>query len=501
MLRLAKQLQELLANILVTAIKECSRNAGVTRTTGTTNAMYVVVNVGGKVIIDNMCNVRDVEATGGDGGGNHDRSATRAEGSEGQFTLALGTVSMDRGSGEVADHEEVGEHIGHALGLYEDESKATLRLGVEDIEQDGTLVGILDILDFLRDILRGRADAADGQEDVVLEEVLGEHLNFAREGGAEHEGLTFLCTRHVFTLNDATNLGLETHVEHAIGLIENEVANVREADPAAFDQVNETTGGSTEDIAAALNDTELGVDVSTTVNDGRLDPGAVGKLASLVMNLTDELTRRCEDQGRGVGAASTAVRVTGLGRGRTRPAGEQSGQDGEQEATGLAGASLSTGHQVTFAGDNRDGVLLDGRRGGVSSIPDVLNQDGIEVGVGEGSNGLRNPSASGFDGDVVILLEVDTCGLLGRVAGVAVQLLLGASVAGADDVLSVPPLAGAVIARLVGLTRGGVAVPTGGVGRSPASAVGVRVRRSAVAKAARAGTRAVAVAAATGREA
>jgi hypothetical protein len=42
------------------------------------------------------------------------------------------------------------------------------------------------------------------------------YLDFLGEGGAEHEGLPLASRRHVVALNDSTNLGLETHVQHTI---------------------------------------------------------------------------------------------------------------------------------------------------------------------------------------------------------------------------------------------------------------------------------------------
>ncbi len=46
------------------------------------------------------------------------------------------------------------------------------------------------------------------------------HLDFAREGGAEHESLAHADGRHGVLLDDAADLGLKAHVQHAIGLIE-----------------------------------------------------------------------------------------------------------------------------------------------------------------------------------------------------------------------------------------------------------------------------------------
>lgn len=132
---------------------------------------------------------------------------------------------MDSSSREALIDKEVGQGIGHAFGLHEDQSQ-TSTVSMEDIKQDRTLVLILNIFDLLGNVLRRRSDSANGQEDVVLEEVSSQHLNVSWERGREHEGLTILDIGHVFTLDNATNLRFETHVKHAISLVENQVLDV-----------------------------------------------------------------------------------------------------------------------------------------------------------------------------------------------------------------------------------------------------------------------------------
>jgi len=101
---------------------------------------------------------------------------------------------------------------------------------------------VLDILDLLGNVFRGGANTANGEEDVVLEEVLGEDLDVTGEGGAEHEGLAVMDTRHILSLNDATDLVFETHVKHAVGLVKDEVTDVGKADATPFDEINKTSG-------------------------------------------------------------------------------------------------------------------------------------------------------------------------------------------------------------------------------------------------------------------
>ena len=51
------------------------------------------------------------------------------------------------------------------------------------------------------------------------------------------------------------------------------------------------------------------IDVGATVNDGRANPGTVGKFTSLIVNLGGKLTSRGENKGSGVGFAGTVITV------------------------------------------------------------------------------------------------------------------------------------------------------------------------------------------------
>jgi hypothetical protein len=183
-------------------------------------------------------------------GGNEDRAATVSEHLKSTFTLALGAVTVDGRCRKVLVDQEVGEGVCHALSLNEDESE-TSTMSMEDIKQNRALVHILNIFDLLSDVLGGRANTSNRQEDVVLQEISGKHLDIAGEGGRKHESLTVLDTRHIFALNDSSDLRLETHVQHAISLIENQILDVAQRDTATLDQVDKTTWSRHEKVATS----------------------------------------------------------------------------------------------------------------------------------------------------------------------------------------------------------------------------------------------------------
>lgn len=71
---------------------------------------------------------------------------------------------------------------------------------------------------------------------------------------------------------------------------------------------------------------------------------------------------------------------------------------------------------------------------------DVADEVVVKWRIGEGGDWLRDALAGGLDGNVIVLLEVDTSVLLRWVVRNAKELTLETLVGWPRDVLSVPPL-------------------------------------------------------------
>lgn len=114
-----------------------------------------------------MSDVGDIQPSSGNSGGNQERSSSALEGVERVLSLSLGSVSVDGGRHEPVMAKEVAKHVGHLLGLGEDEGKSTSAsglFGLEDIKKDGSLVGVLNVLDSLGNVLGGRTNSSDHEE-------------------------------------------------------------------------------------------------------------------------------------------------------------------------------------------------------------------------------------------------------------------------------------------------------------------------------------------------
>lgn len=235
-------------------------------------------------------------------------------------------------------------------------------------------------------------------------------------------------------------MGLETHVQHTISLIENEVLDVAKRDASTLNQVDETTRGGNEEIATTLDLAKLGADIGTTVDDTWANPRSVGELAGLLVNLGNQLTGRSKDQRCWVSLALASKVATCTCWGWRWTVDESLGQNWEQETTSLSGTSLGTSHQIATTHDNWDGVLLNWGWDLVMSEVNVAEEMVVQRRVGELEDWLGDIVSGSLDWDIIVLLKVDTSLLLGWVVGDTEELALHTGVGWARNVLAVPPL-------------------------------------------------------------
>ncbi|MGA1583803.1 MAG: hypothetical protein ACO4CH_11175, partial [Saprospiraceae bacterium] len=129
----------------------------------------------------------------------------------------------------------------------------------------------------------------------------------------EHHRLAIVAEGHALLLDDATDLRLEAHVQHAISLIEDEELDGLHGNATTLNEIDETAGSGDEHIATALDLAELIPDVGTTVDDDGSNAGGVGETLGLFVDLARQLTGRGEDEGVGVGTTARKIWPTSKG--------------------------------------------------------------------------------------------------------------------------------------------------------------------------------------------
>ena len=182
----------------------------------------------------------------------------------------------------------------------------------------------------------------------IVQELLGDALDFRRHGRGEEQGLA----RERHELADALDVGDEAHVEHAVGFVDDQQLDAGQQQPAALEMVEQAARRCDQHVDAAR---QLGVlvverDAADEERDVELVVGAV--LVEAFLDLRGEFARRLEDQ-----RARHA---------RPRAAGLQHGEHRQREGGGLAGAGLRDAEHVAAREHVGDRLFLDRGGGGVT---------------------------------------------------------------------------------------------------------------------------------------
>ena len=140
------------------------------------------------------------------------------------------------------------------------------------------------------------------------------YLNFFWKSSAEHECLSVSRDGHGIFFNDATDLGLETHIQHSIGFIQNEISkestqhellslsesiifnpqlfhssgyrikklyhlpHIVNSYSSSLHHVNESARSGNQEMATPRHVADLFTDVGSTVNDAGSNVRTIRKL-------------------------------------------------------------------------------------------------------------------------------------------------------------------------------------------------------------------------------
>ena len=336
---------------LVGTTKGCSV-AGGTGTTGAANAVNVGFRFVRQVEVDDQSHGLDVHTASGDVGGDENGDLALTETIEGLIALWLRAIAVDGLCGEAAFADEFGELVRTVFGAGKDDRQFTGLLLFEQFEKQVTFVFPFDEADALLDLLGSGGFRSDRYGDWIDEDRVGEIHHGRGQGGREKQRLPLLGKER----DDALDIALEAHVEHAVDFIEDEEVDTREFDVTLVDQVEKTTGAGDEDIDAAAHGIDLWSLADAAVNEGVLDFDVLAVGFEALADLGGEFTGWSEHENAwALGAKRTWVGVEFL-------------QNRQREGGGLAGSRLGATKQVAAFKQMRNGLGLNWRRGGVFAL-------------------------------------------------------------------------------------------------------------------------------------
>jgi hypothetical protein len=339
---------------------------------GAADAVDVALLVEGHVVVEDVGDAGDVEAAGGDVGGDEHFEAAFLEGADGVLALVLFDVAVEGFGGAATGEEGVAEFVGFPLGAAEEDGFFRF-LGINDADNGVEAFLLVDHVEGLFDVGVGGVvlDEVDG--DGGFENVVGEFADWGGHGGGEEEGLAFLGE----VGEDFLDVFEEAHVEHFVGFIKDDHGRGKVAEALGFEEVEQAAGGGDDDVGAAVDEFDLAGGGLAAVDGDGADFGEAAEAEEFVGDLAGEFAGGGDDEN------FDGVVVFEHGHG------------GQAEGGGLAGAGAGLGDEVFAGEDDGDGGGLDGGGGFVAGGDGAGEDLRGEVEVGEG---LLGEGGFGFHG-------------------------------------------------------------------------------------------------------
>lgn len=319
---------------------EVDGNTLTTETTTTTDTVNVVLLVGGEIVVDDQGNLLDIDTTGQQVGGDQDTGRSRAELLHDNLTLTLLHISVHGRDGELAGSELLGQPVDLSAGVAEDDGLGDGD-GLVEIAQGVELPLLLLNGDVeLLDTLEGKLVLLDQNADGVAHELGGNLHNLSGHGGGQEDNLGGWGK----TLEDIVDLVLETTGQHLIGLIENEHLHVVGLKGTTVDHIEDTTGGSDNDLGTSLEDLHVLTDVGTTNAGVALNLHEVTEGNDDLLDLLGQLAGGGEDKGLALGVGEVQLL-----------------ESRDREGGGLSGTGLGLSNDIMSLDNGENGTLLNGR--------------------------------------------------------------------------------------------------------------------------------------------
>ena len=145
-------------------------------------------------------------------------------------------------------------------------------------------------------------------------------------------------------LDDLLDLGTKSHVEHAVGLVQNQEADALQPCTAALLQIDQPPGSGDDHLVTPLERVELGAVRDPAVDHRRPDLRAPGECTGIFAHLLRQLPGRAEHED-----LKSRSGVDHL-------------QRRQHEGPGLAGAGPGDPHYVRPGHDAGNGPALNGSR-------------------------------------------------------------------------------------------------------------------------------------------
>ena len=264
--------------------------------------------------------------------------------------------------------ELLGQLLGAVLGAGEHHDAA--RRGRQVGEHREPVPGV-----DVQHVVRHRGHRRLGRVGVVGDRTVEVALDDDVDAGVQRGGEQHPLPLARSAVEDALDRREEAQVGHVVGLVQDGDLHRAEVGVALTDEVLEPPGGGHEHVDAALQRPHLRVLAHAAEDRQGGQAGRRRERRERLVDLTDQLTGRSQDEG---------PRRTAADGGAPRGVpGGQPGHEGQQEGVGLAGAGAATAKDVPAGQRVGQGGGLDGGRHGDAAVGKKGGQVGGHAEIGE----------------------------------------------------------------------------------------------------------------------
>ena len=300
---------------------------------GAAGAVLQGFRVAREVGMDDQGEFRQVDAAGGDVGGDADAGAAIAQVLQRTGALGLGHFAGEGDGGEAALHQIAVQAGDGGAGGAEHHGQGRV------LQPEGIDHGALDIMrgddcGLVGDVTMRLALGADLDALGVALVAFGQLRDGLGDGGGEEQGAAL--GRH--GVEDGFQLIAEAEVEHFVRLVEHHDFEALGVEVAALDMVAQAAGGADDDVHALVEGTALHHRVHAADAGGDAAAGLGVEPGQLGLHLKGEFAGGGDDQGQG---------RAGLGQ-PFGALGHEVGGHGQAIGDGLARAGLGGDQQVTL---------------------------------------------------------------------------------------------------------------------------------------------------------
>ena len=225
--RLGRELLDATDHPGVHPLGERHRQAVAAGAAGAADAVHVVLGLHRQAVVDDVADRRHVDAARGDVGRDQDAQLARAQALQDAVAPPLRHPAVQRRDRVAELGEAVGEAVGVDLRAREDERLLDLALRQDVVEQRVLVREVVGPVQPLLDVGVGVGVRRDIDPLRLAQQVLREAGDVADEGGAVHHRLA----RGRQVIGDRRDVVDEAHVEHAVGLVEDEHLDAARARP------------------------------------------------------------------------------------------------------------------------------------------------------------------------------------------------------------------------------------------------------------------------------